>query len=263
MIQILKLGGSVITNKNRKTTPRKSVIKRLVREIIKAKNKKEFKLILVNGAGSFGHIPAKKYGIDNVIKDEKTKFGFTLVHKYVEDLNRIIWNYLRELDVSAFPVHPSSFIVQKDCKIVKFDTTIIKKLLDFDIIPLLYGDGVVDLKKGYSIISGDDIAPYLANKLHVKKILMGTDTDGIFNKDPNLYKNSKRIEEVNGKNYKRVFKFLSGSNKVDVTGGMKEKFRKLIENANGTECVIYDATVKGNTEKVLLGEKTGTIIKIN
>lgn len=262
MLQILKLGGSVITDKNRYTTPKMKAIKRLIKEVINAKRKKNFKLILVNGAGSFGHMPVERYKLKEGIRDEKTKFGLTVVHKYVEDLNRIIWDCLREKNIAAVPVHPSSFVIQKEGKVIRFDTTVIKKLLDFDIIPLLYGDIVMDTKKGCSIISGDYIVPYLARKFKADKILMGTDTNGIFDKNPAIYKDAKQIKEVNNENYEEVLKRLGGSRHIDVTGGMKEKLRKIVEESMGTECVIYDANVKGNTERVLLGEKIGTVIKV-
>lgn len=263
MLQILKLGGSVITEKNKYRTPKTRSIRRLIKEIKKAKEKEDFNLILVNGAGSFGHIPAKKHNFKKEGNNGKKKFDFTLVHKDVEDLNRIIWDCLGEEKLTALPVHPSSCIVNKDDEIEKFNLEIIKKLLSFDIIPLLYGDGVVDLERGCSIVSGDDIAPYLADKLEADRVLMGTNTDGIFDKDPNKNDDAKHIEEVTSENYKEVLKYLDGSNHVDVTGGMKEKFKKLVKGTKGIDCFIYNACKKENTKKALLGERVGTLLRVD
>ncbi len=263
MLQILKLGGSVITEKDRHTTAREDVIRRLVKEIATAKKEGKFKLILVNGAGSFGHIPVTEYGLKEGIRDERTKLGFTMVHKYVEDLNRIIWNSLHEEGVTALPLHPASFIVQEDWKIVKFDTEIIEKLLEMDIVPLLYGDVIVDRRHGCSIISGDDIVPFLAKKLGAQKILMGTNTDGIYDKNPHLFPDAKLIPEINNENYENVLKGLDGSSKTDVTGGMREKVRKLIERTKGIECIIYNAEREGLTKRALLGERVGTRLFIS
>ncbi|MCK4634427.1 MAG: isopentenyl phosphate kinase family protein [Candidatus Aenigmarchaeota archaeon] len=263
MLQILKLGGSVITDKSKHTTAKKETIERLVKEIASAKNKKDFKLVLVNGAGSFGHTPVKEYDLKEGIMDEKTKKGFTIVHKYVENLNRIIWDALGENGLIAMPVHPTCFIIQDDWKIVKFDTDVIEGLLEHDIVPLLYGDMVIDKKQGCSIISGDDIVPYLAKKLEAKRILMGSNTDGIYDKDPNLFPDAKLIPEINNENYEDVLSGLTGSAKTDVTGGMKEKIRKLIEMTKETECLIFNAEKEGLTEKALLEEKVGTLLTIS
>ncbi|UCG95839.1 MAG: isopentenyl phosphate kinase family protein [archaeon] len=263
MLQILKLGGSVITEKGRLATAKKDVIERLAREIASARKEKEFQLVLVNGVGSFGHIPVKEYGLKNGMKDRKTRKGFAKVHKYVEDLNRIIWDSLEREGLIAVPVHPLSFILQDDWKIVKFETDVIEGFLKQNVIPMLYGDMVLDLKQGCSIISGDDIVPYLSQKLDVDRIIMGTNTDGIFDKDPNLFPDARPIPEISNENYKKVLDGISGSTETDVTGGMKEKVRKLIERTGGTICVIYNAEKEGLTKKALLGERVGTILSIS
>ncbi len=263
MLQILKLGGSVITEKSEHTTARLDSIKRLAGEIASARNRKKFRLVLVNGAGSFGHAPVREYGLEEGIKNEKTRLGFTMVHKHVEDLNRILWDCLNEKGLVALPVHPASFVTQEDRKISRFDTAIIKGLLELDIIPLLYGDMVLDTRRGCSVISGDDIVPYLAVRLGAPRILMGSDTDGIYDRDPKKFPGARLIQEINSENYKKVMEGLSGSSKTDVTGGMKEKVRKLVESLRGTECVIYNAETEGLTEKALLGEKTGTVLVIS
>ena len=55
---IVKLGGSVITDKSRYRTFRREITK----EIIDVISEFEEELILVHGGGSFGHIMAKRYG---------------------------------------------------------------------------------------------------------------------------------------------------------------------------------------------------------
>ena len=52
---LIKLGGSIITDKSKKYTYKKEIVDRLSSELKKAN--KEY--ILVHGAGSFGHILAK------------------------------------------------------------------------------------------------------------------------------------------------------------------------------------------------------------
>ena len=61
---ILKIGGSILTNKD---APESEVdsdsLKRIAREIKSSLDNSSKELIIVHGAGSFGHPPAKKYKI--------------------------------------------------------------------------------------------------------------------------------------------------------------------------------------------------------
>lgn len=66
---ILKLGGSIITRKDKtKPTLNPANLERIAQEISVAKIKK---LIIIHGAGSFGHPYAQKYGIGSVIKNDR------------------------------------------------------------------------------------------------------------------------------------------------------------------------------------------------
>ena len=64
---IVKLGGSVITDKSRENSFKQEIANRLSREIKNA-NKKS---IIIHGAGSFGHILAKKYNLDQGFKSDE------------------------------------------------------------------------------------------------------------------------------------------------------------------------------------------------
>ncbi len=69
-IVILKIGGSVLTDKNKISAPRPEDIARMAREISDGKNTK---LVLIHGAGSFGHHQAKEYGLKDGLNDRSIK----------------------------------------------------------------------------------------------------------------------------------------------------------------------------------------------
>lgn len=260
-LYVLKIGGAVITDRNQKATPHLEVIKRIVKEIIQAKREKGFNLIMVNGAGSYGHIPVKEHGVKEGIKDEKTRLGTVIVHKHVEDLNRLVWEeFLTEREPAA-PVHPMSVVLQEEGKIKKFDLTAIKWLLKHGITPLLYGDIVTDSKRGSSIISGDDIVPYLAKKLKAREVFVGTNTDGVYTKDPNKYPDAKQIPVISQENAQEVLKYATESASIDVTGGMKHKLESLLTLSGGCDCRVFNACTPDATRKALLGETIGTLIR--
>lgn len=75
---IIKIGGSVITDKNSKYPKlNKKNLKRVCKEICEVM---PFPLILVHGAGSFGHPIVKKY---DIIANPNKK-GFCIVHYWVK-----------------------------------------------------------------------------------------------------------------------------------------------------------------------------------
>ncbi|MBN1319078.1 MAG: hypothetical protein JXA42_26580, partial [Anaerolineales bacterium] len=59
-VLFLKLGGSLITDKTRRETPRFDVIKWLAAEVREALDRRpDLKLVIGHGSGSFGHFAAK------------------------------------------------------------------------------------------------------------------------------------------------------------------------------------------------------------
>jgi isopentenyl phosphate kinase len=67
---VLKIGGSVITDKNGDLAAKTEVINRLAEEIAKANLKN---LIVVHGGGSFGHPIAQKWALKNGYKEPAQK----------------------------------------------------------------------------------------------------------------------------------------------------------------------------------------------
>ena len=63
MLVFLKLGGSLITDKNKPNTAQALVLARIAGEISATlKNNKGIKLLIGHGSGSFGHVAGEKYG---------------------------------------------------------------------------------------------------------------------------------------------------------------------------------------------------------
>ena len=64
-MRLVKLGGSVITDKARPLVFRAQVTRRLARELAPSVSEG---LIVVHGAGSFGHVRAAEYDLANGLK---------------------------------------------------------------------------------------------------------------------------------------------------------------------------------------------------
>ncbi len=249
---ILKIGGSVITEKSVEGKLKVEELRRVCREIARS----PADLILVHGAGSYGHPQARAYEIGSGLTDENFKGAF-ITHRAVRELNEIFTGMLIDQGVHAFPVHPLSCATLSGGRIASFDLKAVKAMLRRDIVPVLHGDVVIDVKKGSGILSGDQIAVYLAKNLKAAKIGMGTDVEGVLDSE------SKLIPVITPVSYKSIRKIVKGSKGVDVTGGMLGKVDELIALAkSGISSKIFNAKRKGNVEAFLSGEDNfGTLIR--
>ncbi len=265
---IIKLGGSVITKKYTENFPfqykeikqsqskfiRKSVIKRLIYEIYQSYKKKHFDFILINGAGPFGHRLVHEYL-------QNKKIGISTIHKSVNLLNSVIGKEMEKY-FSVTTVSPMESCYYKNGKfnMSNMEKTVRKNLKENKVVST-YGD-IIPAKNGrlgeFEVISGDDIAVSLARKLMINKIIMVSDVDGIFTKNPQIHKDAKLIKNYNLNSNDAYFTLT----KTDVSGGMETKVKKLLVAAkNGIESNIVNGLKAKNLYNVLLGKCLGT--KIN
>lgn len=258
---VLKIGGSLITDKfsdTPKINPEN--LKRISEEISSVYNKDKMSLIIVHGVGSYGHVIVKKTGIDKGIRTEKQLVDFAETQRLQNELNSIVSKYLIDAGLPAIPFQVSSFTVLDRGRIVRMDLSAIKNFLEMGMIPVLYGVPAYDRTYKCSILSGDQIAPYMAVKLNAKKIIHATNVNGVFTADPNKNADAKLISEINSKNIEQVKDWLTGSTATDVTGGMLGKISELLEI--GVESQIINALIDGNIAKAFRNEKIGTVIKL-
>jgi len=139
---IVKLGGSVITDKSKENCFKHEIFDKLS-EKIKRANKKT---IIIHGAGSFGHIIAKKFNLNQGFKNKEQLHGFSLTHAKVQKLNSLVLDSFLKNGISAVSMPPHSVLKLKNHKPSKFDYLIFKDYLDMDFFPVTFGDVVLDEK---------------------------------------------------------------------------------------------------------------------
>lgn len=250
---ILKIGGSVITEKGSMSKARKDEIERISREIASFKADSDLNLILVHGAGSFGHPQAMKW-INTGIKGFNAQ-GVYLTHRSVKVLNSMVLDSLNGAGVSALPVHPLSSCLLENGRIVDFQLGQIKLMLAQSIMPVMHGDVAMDKILGASVLSGDRIIAYLASALGASKIGAGSDVDGVLNEKGEI------IRKITPESFLDIKKQIKGSASTDVTGGMLGKVSEFLELAKkGIRARIFNASKKGMVSKFLYGEDMGTLI---
>jgi isopentenyl phosphate kinase len=254
---VLKLGGSILTRKGADDFPleiekikqtaddyiRYDVVRRIGKEIKEAIDEKNMELVLVNGAGPFGHFLVKHKRPDEEVRES------------VRELNNKLVSEFKKIGLKIVPIAPS-----KSCELVddEFDISylweVTSMLLEEGKILSTYGD-VLD---GGKVISGDDLVVLLANQWKADKIITATDVDGVFTKNPDLYKDAELIKRLNARDssveYTRT--------KTDVTGEMSSKVKKLGQAAeHGIKVQVINGLKKGNVKATLLGDESiGTLI---
>lgn len=246
---ILKLGGSVITDKNAEEgVVRKADLLRIAEEVSKFQGK----LIVVHGAGSFGHTYAKKYGLDKAFDLE----GAIITHESVKKLASTVVGALNSFGIRALAVHPMCCTVCRNRRIESMYLDNIQLMLEKGFIPVLHGDVVMDLELGVCILSGDQIAPYLAKKLGITRLGLGSAENGVLDKD------GKTIPRITPGSFENFKHYIRGSESTDVTGGMLGKVQELLELSK-TSCItsyIFNAGKEENIYRFLNGESIGTRI---
>lgn len=257
----LKLGGSLITDKSRPRTARLDVIDRLAREIAEAlREAPEVHLVIGHGAGSYGHISAKKYATRQGVSTPEEWCGFTEVWWDASALNRLVVESLRKTDLPALAFSPSASVIARDGEVMSWNLTPVELALRADLLPVIFGDVIFDLQRGGTILSTEDLFSFLARHLRPERILLAGIEPGVWADYP---QRTKLIKDITPENFPEIARALRGSAAIDVTGGMASKVRQslqLVQELDGLEVSIFSGEEEGSVRESLLGKKHGTTI---
>ena len=262
-IVFVKLGGSLITDKNQPMTPRLEVIQRLADEIMGATTAMpDLQLLIGHGSGSFGHAVAHQYQTQSGGRGQDYWRGFSEVWEAARQLNQIVINALIRsgLPVIAFP--PSASIISKNTLIKSWDISPIQVALAHKLVPVVYGDVVFDTHLGGTILSTEAIFQHLAGVIHPRTILLAGLDQGVY-QDPD--QPAEIISHITPHTINAVLPALSTSQSVDVTGGMVSKVKlmlAMVQNDPSLKVRIFSGLEPGNLYQALAAENTpiGTLI---
>lgn len=246
---VVKLGGSALTDKGHIFTPRVHEIRRAAKQI--AALGKRYSVALVHGAGSYGHIPVKKWGLGAGFKNRKQLRGLVATKARLLEWEIIFDSIFLRNQVPLVPSPASDFVVARNGRISAADLRPLKNWLRIGCVPSTGGDIVTDLKKGFSVVSGDQLAAYLAIRLKASRLMFGTDVDGIFDENPKLNPHANLLTELTTRSALRVAGRAHLSTAPDVTGGMAGKIVEAVAAAsNGIPVYFVNLTEDNRLEKV-------------
>ncbi|HOV31192.1 MAG TPA: isopentenyl phosphate kinase, partial [Anaerolineaceae bacterium] len=217
------------------------------------------KILIGHGSGSFGHHAARKFDTRQGVSTPEDWQGFQEVWVSAHKLNQIVISLATKarLPVISFPPSAATFTTNH---IVQYwELTPMRSVLAHGLIPLVYGDVVVDTALGGTILSTEDLFVYLAKQLHPARILLAGSEEGVFTDFPantHLIPVINRDEDLSG--------ILKGSASQDVTGGMLTKvnlMQALCCELPGLEVRIFNAEDPTNLSKAMQGKAVGTLIR--
>lgn len=206
---LIKLGGSIITNKEKPLSPRKKTIENIAKYLKKVNES----IIIVHGGGSFGHYWSVKY--DMHTKPMKyNAYGVSVVKNSMIELNKIILDAFLKNKLNPYCLPPTDFMSGNKPIIKKIKE--IEKIANSGLIPITFGDALWYGQKKTYILSGDKIMTYISKILKPRLVVFALNEEGLYQD----LKSKKLIRELKGENP------IISKNNMDVTGGMTRKVQE-------------------------------------
>ncbi|MDI1495554.1 MAG: Amino acid kinase [Cenarchaeum symbiont of Oopsacas minuta] len=234
---LIKLGGSIITEKKKPLTSRKKAILKIGHVLSKIKEP----IIIVHGGGSFGHYWSIKYDMHTEAARYNPK-GVTIIKNSMVTLNKIVLDGLLGGGLTSYCAPP--FGITRAGKLLPQGAREIAEIAKYGLVPVTYGDAMWYSKGKSFILSGDRIMTMLALALKPRMCIFATNVDGLY-------------ENPNGG--KLIYNAADGKATIlsvgtDVTGGMLRK----VKEAKKISCAGTDVYfVNGNKPERIIAAIRG------
>ena len=249
-MQLVKLGGSVLTDKGKVTTLRPGSLRRLAAEIAKAGED----VIVVHGAGSFGHIKARKHRLNIGYLDDAQLPAVSEVQRDVRALNLAVLDALRRAGLRPVSLPPSAIARLEDGALKALDTEVFARYRDLGFTPVTFGDVVLDARRWFSICSGDLLMLALAEAFRPEAAIFVADVDGVYTADPKRVRTAKFLRQLSPATLAEVD--TGGLAVDDVTGGLRGKIERMLAVARHVDrCLLVNGLKKGRLLAALRDER--------
>ncbi len=258
----LKLGGSLITVKDRPHTPRPDILERLAGEIADVVQRNpDLHLLLGHGSGSYGHAAASQYHTRQGVQTPEEWQGFVEVWRQAMTLNYLVMATLQNAGLPALAFPASAAVTARQGEILTWNLDPLVQALENGLLPVVYGDVAFDETLGGTILSTEDLFAHLARRLKPARILYAGLEPGVWAGFP---ARDQLVPEITPGSLAGVQAGLQGSSSPDVTGGMLDKVYKtlaLVGEIPGLEGLVFSGEVPGSLARALAGERFGTRIR--
>jgi isopentenyl phosphate kinase len=262
----LKLGGSLITDKTQVEAPRQDVLRELAQEIRQAQaDAPELRLLLAHGSGSFGHVAARRHDTRAGVSGPAGWQGFAEVSDAAARLNRLVAGVLLAAGLPAWSVAPSAGGWCADGQLSQWLPQLFTMAVERGLLPLTYGDAVLDTVRGGTIASTEELFAWLVPHLHPARIVLAGTVDGVYAQDPLIDPRAEQWTEITPATLPALRASLGGSHGVDVTGGMLSKVEEMVRLVLAyprLEVRLISGLRRGAVRAALAGDEAagGTVI---
>ncbi len=249
---LVKLGGSLITRKREVEKVRPKVLARLAAEIASVP---ERPLVLLHGAGSFGHPGARRFGLAQAPLEEglarERARGASIVASEVRRLHLLVLRALVAAGLKPWSVPISTHAGNRTGRLARLDPAAFAWTLEQGLTPVSFGDVVPDEAWGFSILSADAIAVELARVLRASRVVFATDVPGIY---PTAARSGRSVVEEVTEEVVAGLHPTPGA--PDVTGGIRGKAEAMRAIAReGTDAVLISGLSDGALSRAIRGDE--------
>jgi isopentenyl phosphate kinase len=243
-ISVVKIGGSLLTDKARECVFDEASALRLAGEFARAGGP----LVLLHGTGSFGKPPARRHGyLDGFLAPGKAS-TVSEVEGLLDELRVRVMSVLRAQGLAACSLSASALMETDGGAICRCETRPIQLMIERGLTAVLSGALVADRSRGFAVCSSDAMAARVAAQLGARRLLFVTDTPGVMRRDG--------TQEVLLPELTESSPDVAARSEGDVSGGMSGKVRAGFEAARaGVPTFILDGRVPGRLLQALRGEE--------
>lgn len=247
---VVKWGGSLITRKREVEKSRPKVIARLARELAAIDTAQ---IVLLHGAGSFGHPGAKRFGLAHAPAQgspgERAR-GAAIVSAEVRRLHLEVLRALVAAGAAPYSVPVPQIASNREGGLVAIDAGPFESALERGMLPVSFGDVVPDDAWGFSILSADTIAVALAAILRPARVIFATDVPGVL--EPRTGGAGVVVPELTEE---VVAGLVAGGSGTDVTGGIRAKATAMLTIArSGVDTALISGLSDGALSRAVRGE---------
>jgi isopentenyl phosphate kinase len=255
-LALIKMGGSVVTFKDRPLSANNAAINGIARAISSLKG---IPIILVHGGGSFGHYWSVRYGM-HTRPARYDAHGISVVHQSMVTLNQIIIGSMIKNGVNPYAICAMSLTNHNIPLKAKIDQ--MYAMARTGIVPVTFGDVIHICDGKYSILSGDVIMTFIAKILNPSKVIFAVNTEGIYRS----MEEKETIHEVTGsKVINGLFGIAREQTPADITGGMRRKVEEAFKiSSTGVKVMIVNGLKPERvTQAVQFGPENfkGTVVR--
>lgn len=235
---LVKLGGAVITDKTKDQHLRRTTARRLIQEVQRA----GVPVVLLHGAGSFGHPIVREAGIGSGPMNDTRRDAVGRTMAAVARLHADILTMAADAGLRPVSV-PLHLQVTTDHGVLEgMPMERILRLLEEGHTPVLHGTLARDPEVGWRVVSADTLMAALAEDLEPRLAVFVTDVDGVLDDGGGLI---PVVMSADG--------LVPDREGADVTGAMQGKVQQGLVVAESCPTIILNGAVRGRLEDALRG----------